>query len=87
MLDSCVIPFPLTLLLYFPTLLTYLLTTFFQREFREICISFGWQRNGTSAAAGDADDAGGGGTGGGDGGSGEVEPSFMGVSITGLSQP
>ena len=63
MLDSCVIPFPLTLLLYFPTLLTYLLTTFFQREFREICISFGWQRNGTSAAAGDADDAGGGGTG------------------------
>ena len=70
-----------------PNVTNLLLTTFFQREFREICISFGWQRNGTSAAAGDADDAGGGGTGGGDGGSGEVEPSFMGVSIAGLSQP
>ena len=87
MLDVVCGTFPLTYLLYFPTLLTNLLTTFFQREFREICISFGWQRNGTSAAAGDADDAGGGGTGGGDGGSGEVEPSFMGVSIAGLSQP
>ena len=65
---------------------TNLLTVCFQREFREICISFGWQRNGTSAAAADADEAGdSGGTVGGDGGNGDVEPSFMGVSIAGLS--
>ena len=80
---------PLYLLTYFTCLLTYLLTYllthFFQREFREICISFGWQRNGTFATAGDAGEAGDIITADGDGGNGEAEPVFMGVNIEGFS--
>ena len=45
---------------------------YFQREFRQICISFGWQANGTAAATAGTN---------GDHGDGEAEPTFMGVSI------
>ena len=49
---------------------------YFQREFRQICISFGWQANGTAAATAGTS---------GDHGEGEAEPTFMGVSMEDFS--